>query len=102
MEKSKVEFVYKNISSLNKISIVNKKIFRILPYICVPSLAIGGIAVFLKEMLPIKGVLPNYIRLVCLVIFFLTSLKNAFRTLLTKKVFGHCAKWFKRRKPLTK
>ena len=32
----------------------------------------------------------------------LTSLKNAFRTLLTKKVFGHCAKWFKRRKPLTK
>ena len=25
MEKSKVEFVYKNISSLNKISIVNKK-----------------------------------------------------------------------------
>ena len=29
-------------------------------------------------------------------------LKNAFRTLLTKKVFGHCAKWFKRRKPLTK
>lgn len=49
MEKSKVEFVYKNISSLNKISIVNKKIFRILPYICVPSLAIGGIAVFLKE-----------------------------------------------------
>ena len=74
MEKSKVEFVYKNISSLNKISIVNKKIFRILPYICVPSLAIGGIAVFLKEMLPIKGVLPNYIRLVCLVIFFLTFL----------------------------
>ena len=72
--KSKVEFVYKNISSLNKISIVNKKIFRILPYICVPSLAIGGIAVFLKEMLPIKGVLPNYIRLVCLVIFFLTFL----------------------------
>ena len=53
MEKSKVEFVYKNIYSLNKISIVNKKIFRILPYICVPSLAIGGIAVFLKEMLPI-------------------------------------------------
>lgn len=32
----------------------------------------------------------------------LTSLKNVFRTLLTKKVFGHCAKWFKRRKPLTK
>ena len=29
MEKSKVEFVYKNISSLNKISIVNKKIFEI-------------------------------------------------------------------------
>ena len=56
MEKSKVEFVYKNISSLNKISIVNKKIFRILPYICVPSLVVGGIAVFLKEMLPIKGV----------------------------------------------
>jgi hypothetical protein len=55
MEKSKVEFVYKNISSLNKISIVNKKIFRILPYICVPSLAIGGIAVFLKEMLPIAS-----------------------------------------------
>mgnify|MGYP000069688136 CR=1 FL=1 len=27
MEKSKVEFVYKNISSLNKISIVNKKYF---------------------------------------------------------------------------
>ena len=52
MEKSKVEFVYKNISSLNKISIVNKKIFRILPYICVPSLAIGGIAVFLKVMFP--------------------------------------------------
>ena len=74
MEKSKVEFVYKNISSLNKISIVNKKIFRILPYICVPSLVVGGIAVFLKEMLPIKGVLPNYIRLVCLVIFFLTFL----------------------------
>lgn len=43
MEKSKVEFVYKNISSLNKISIVNKKIFRILPYICVPSLVIGGL-----------------------------------------------------------
>ena len=74
MEKSKVEFVYKNISSLNKISIVNKKIFRILPYICVPSLVVGGIAVFLKEMLPIKGVLPDYIRLVCLVIFFLTFL----------------------------
>ena len=74
MEKSKVEFVYKNISSLNKISIVNKKIFRILPYIYVPSLVIGGIAVFLKEMLPIKGVLPTYIRLVCLVIFFLTFL----------------------------
>ena len=37
MEKSKVEFVYKNISSLNKISIVNKKIFRILPYICAVS-----------------------------------------------------------------
>ena len=54
MEKSKVEFVYKNISSLNKISIVNKKIFRILPYICVPSLAIGGIAVFLKEMLHLE------------------------------------------------
>ena len=68
MEKSKVEFVYKNISSLNKISIVNKKIFRILPYICVPSLVVGGIAVFLKEML------PDYIRLVCLVIFFLTFL----------------------------
>ena len=30
MEKSKVEFVYINISSLNKISIVNKKIFRII------------------------------------------------------------------------
>ncbi len=68
MEKSKVEFVYKNISSLNKISIVNKKIFRILPYICVPSLVIGAIAVFLKE------VLPTYIRLVCLVIFLLTYL----------------------------
>ena len=68
MEKSKVEFVYKNISLLNKISIVNKKIFRILPYICVPSLVIGAIAVFLKE------VLPTYIRLVCLVIFLLTYL----------------------------
>ena len=59
MEKSKVEFVYKNISSLNKISIVNKKIFRILPYICVPSLAIGGIAVFLKEM---KAILMHLIQ----------------------------------------
>ncbi len=68
MEKSKVEFVYKNISSLNKISIVNKKIFRILPYICVLSLVIGVITVFLKE------VLPTYIRLVCLVIFLLTYL----------------------------
>lgn len=57
MEKSKVEFVYKNISLLNKISIVNKKIFRILPYICVPSLVIGGIAVFLKEMLELEVII---------------------------------------------
>ena len=54
MEKSKVEFVYKNISSLNKISIVNKKIFRILPYICVPSLAIGGDCGFPKRNVAYK------------------------------------------------
>ena len=77
MEKSKWEFVYKNISSLNKISIVNKKYFVFCHIFVLPSLAIERITWFPKEMLPIKSV-TNYIRLVCSHIFLTFDVVGVF------------------------
>lgn len=66
MEKIDVEFTYKKIYILNRISIINKNIFHISPYIIVVSLMIGMITVLLRDLL------PAYVRIVCLFVFFLT------------------------------